>query len=287
MDCPKCGTKSSDTLSCSQCGIVFSKFESSQSQKIHVERQKKLEELNLPHHAVWWVELGFPILAFALSPILFWMFPSLMWATSMWIHEFGHAFAGWFGGVAATPFLGWTSLSSGRSWMVTICFTALIALLGYLSWKKQSYFLVATFVCMFLAQIYFRFFVTYGELQWMFSYMGIGGEFWISTWFLIAYHHRFPEETYWRMLRYPVVFAGAFTFYHIFHLWLGVQAGRRDIPWGSLWGDSGDMDVLRDEWLWTPQMITSSYVKLGYICLAIMISHYLFQVVRKMMKRTT
>ena len=228
----------------------------------------------------WWLELGFPVFALALAPILLWAFPILTWATSLWVHEFGHAFAGWFGGRAATPFVGWTSLSGDRSWTVTICFTVLLGILGYKSWEGRSPFLVLTFILMFLAQLYYRFAMSNSQLGCWISFMGIGGEFWISTWFLVAYHYRMPEATHWHVFRYVGAFVGAFTFYNIYSLWLQVASGKRDVPYGSLWGDSGDMDNLRDVWLWSPDLITSRYLTLANACIALMMVNYLFQVVR-------
>lgn len=284
MECPKCGSKSTSEQVCSSCGIIFERYEVSKSIALKREREKQFASLGGGEYSSGpGLELGLPILAFILSPLLLWMLPGLTWSVCMWTHEFGHAMAAWLGGMAATPFLGWTSYGN-RSWIVTLCFTTLLGLLTYKSWEKKSHFLVTVFACMFIAQMYFRFFLNQDELYCLATFMGIGGEFWISALLVIAYHYNLPKETHWPTLRYFVLFAAAFTFYHNFHLWLGVSHGKEHIPWGSLWGGHGDMDRLRDEWGWSESKITSTYLSLGYVCIAVLAMNYLAQAVCVVLK---
>lgn len=285
MDCPKCRAKSTSLEVCSACGVIFSKYEISKTLTLNLNRNQQFESLtdNQPEPTI---EIGAPIAVFALAALIVWLMPGLAWSVSMWIHEFGHAFAAWFGGIAATPFLGFTSYGAGQSWVVTICFTILLGLLSYLSWKNKSYFLVATFAGMFVMQMYYRFVLTEGELSAMCSYMGIGGEFWISTFFIVAFHYTFPPKVHWQFLRYPLLLNAAITYMNVLKLWVDVSHHRRDLPWGSMWGgdDVGDMNSLVNDWAWTQSEITSSYLRLGYYCLAVIVINYIVQASRALAK---
>ena len=278
MNCPKCHAVSLNEEVCSSCGIIFSKFEKSIDQQKSQKRQGEFAALTgdfIPPS----VELWLPPIAFVLGILILWMMPFLTWMMCMWPHEFGHAFAGWLGGVASTPipFAGFTSYSGTRSWIVTGCFSTLLILLSYKCWKPKSYFLIFTFLGLFIAQFYYRFQDADRLRMWQ-AYGGIGGEFWISAWLIMAYHYRFPEKTYWHVFRPIFLLMGSITFFHNMHLWIAISHGKAQIPWGALWGGHGDMNQLVDNWGWTPPMITESYLRLGYICLAILVLHYVLKV---------
>lgn len=282
MECPKCkASVESNAVECKVCGVIFKKFDDSRSIRLAQDREKLFESVNAPILSVR-MDIILPLIAFLFAWLMKMILPKLVWALSMWVHEFGHATTAWFGGMAATPFLGWTTRSGERSWTVTMCFTALLGILGYKSWEKKSYFLVVTFILFFFTQMYFRFVINEEKLDFMFSYMGIGGEFWISTWLIIAYHYYFPEYTQWRVLKYAALFVGAFVFFNAFSMWKNIYHGYAEFPWGSLWSgeDHGDMNTLRDEFGWQTFQITSSYVKFGTICVTIIIVHYIFQIGR-------
>ncbi|MCB1197097.1 MAG: hypothetical protein KDK51_01895 [Deltaproteobacteria bacterium] len=288
-DCPKCGVKREQgAIECYACGIIFAKYSYDVATVIdHKLFEKMQQQSNALSDRRQWFDWFLPILAFGVAPLFKMIFRKLSWALSMWTHEFGHAFAGWWGGVAATPFLGWTNFAPHRSWYVTLCFTFLLGALGYKSWQKKCHFLTLTFFCMFFVQLYFRFALSEYKLDFMFSYLGIGGEFWISTWLVMAYHHTFPKETHWEYLRYVALFVGALVFLNIFTLWWNISHGQADIPWGSLWGgdDHGDMNSLMLEHGWGPKRMITSYLRLGYICMMLMGLHYLLWGVKLFLKK--
>jgi hypothetical protein len=280
MQCPKCAVISNSPDSCSSCGIIFSKFDAVRTSQQKKEKEKRISDLHDAQIPVW-LEVSFPILAFLFAALFISSAPALGWALGLWPHEFGHAFAGWFRGVAATPFLGWTNYGHGQSWSVTICFSVLLGLLGYLSWKEKSPFLVVIFALMFVVQLYFRFALSDFEWELRAAWSGQGGEFWIGTLMIMAYHYRLPERTYWIVLRYVVLLFGAVVFFRSMHLWLDVQSGAMDIPWGALFDQChGDMDQLRDNHAWTNAEIISSYTRMGYVCLTAIVVNYVVNVVR-------
>lgn len=288
MQCPKCLANSTDPLVCSECGVIFSKFEKSQSTYIprKIPEFQEVETRKIPI----WVEMGLPIAAFLLAPLFKVILPGPAFT---WIHEFGHASAAWFGGVRAIPLpMGWTNWGGEREWAVTICFTILIGLLGYLSWQKRSYFLMTILSLIFVAQIYFRFFLSMGELEAMIVWMGTAGEFWISALFVIAYQFQLPKEIHWHPLRYLFLFLGAASFFVQMQKWIQISKGLDDMRMGHLVMITGahlKTDTLRlvEDWAWTEAEIIQSYLSLGKICIVVMIINYIAHWTMELVKKNS
>jgi hypothetical protein len=265
MNCPKCEKESSNTEVCSVCGVIFAKYEA--SFKTMDIQPKKVDRSQLL------MELGFPIIGM-IAALLISTFPFGQ-LLGIWIHECGHAAAGWLGGIATLPTaMGKALQMSERSWFVTLAFTAFLGFIGYKSWQWKTPFLLATTVSLFLAQLYYRF-ISEDDLQMWFSYMGIGGEFWISAWMMMAFHYKFPEQHRWLQIRFFVFAWGALVFFSSLTSWILIRAGKKDVPYGSLWGGDGDMDMLVYTFGWIPQEITASYLKLGSICILTLIISYI------------
>lgn len=228
-----------------------------------------------------WKELSFPLFAFLAAPIFYWVMMPLGASMSMWIHEFGHAFFAWFSGYYATPFFGVTFITN-QSWGVTICFSILLGTLGYFSWQKRSPFLIAVFSLMFLVQFVFRFFLSSEQQIQAIIWGGNGGTLWIATLMVISYHYRLPETTYWSILRYIVLFVGALVFFTSIKTWWEFEHGVREMPVGvqAMWGLHSDPDRLMDEFGWKQFELVGSYLRTGYICLAIIVINYLVSAAR-------
>lgn len=283
MNCPKCRfdlTQFQKPTECPQCGIIFSKFQpfpeiettDRQDDRRPPDTPKlPFETATLP----WWTELviflGLLIVAWVFTKAM----PTLTWKLSIWIHEFGHAFPSWFSGIAATPLpIGWTNTSAHQSWMVTLCFSFLMIAFSILSFQRQAYFFSISFALGFLVQFYFRF-LDYSTIQFWITYMGQGGEYLVSAWIIMAFHHYLPRETYWDILKYPLGFIALITLIANIETWFGVAKGIKEIPWGALWGDGGDMENLRDIHGWSAVKMGSSYYKLGLFTLIMLAIHFI------------
>lgn len=289
MECPKCTYRNlAKAQECAQCGIVFDKYVNAK-QKKQLYRDKLEEEYrNFQATAQLVVEerwkLLFPLFAVVFIPISkFLIFPAMVFdAMHIWAHEFGHAFAAWFGGRAATPFVLWTNISQERSWFVFVCVLFLMLFLVYKAYQEKTYFLFGTMVVLILTQFYLSLFISEDQLELVFTHSGIGGEFYISVLAIVAFHYRFPKGSYWPFLRYWLLLAGVYVFYKSFYFWKQVDAGFESIPWGSAIHGSddqgGDMNKLRHAWGWSPKKIINSYVGISYMCLTVMLIHYMFVV---------
>lgn len=251
------------------------------------ENDRYLEATTTPELPLW-AELIIPLAAFALAPIFQIFIPNALFT---WIHEFGHAFAGWFSGVAAMPTpRGFTSMGE-PSWGFTIFFSAIVGTFAYASWCRRYWFLGAVFTLTFLFQIYFRFILSRDEVTVMFSWMGEAGQFWISALLVIAYHYEFPEEAYWKNVRYLALILGAAAFYNQMHHWMQIKDGLKDAPIGTLITLGGghlrsDMMVLQEDWAWTEPEMIRSYLTLGKICIMLMIINYVINAIYQWIKRS-
>ncbi len=117
--------------------------------------------------------------------------------------------------------------------------------------------------------------------------MGEGGEFWISALLVIAYHYEFPEETYWKNVRYAFLILGAAAFYGQMREWMLMKDGLKEVPIGTLITIGGghlrsDMMVLQEDWAWTEPEMINSYLTLGKICIMLMIINYVGNLARMM-----
>ena len=274
--CPNCFFESSVHTSkneCVKCGIIFEKFQSHRPYR--QPALKHAEPSTWKKTLPWWTEL----VVFLGLVCISWTFtktmPILSWKLSIWVHEFVHALPSWFSGIAATPLpIGWTNTAAQQSWWVTLCFSFLMISLGVLSFQAKAYFFALSCACGFLAQLYFRF-LDYKTIRFWITYMGQGGEYLVSAWLIMAFHHKLPRETYWDILKYPVTFIALITFIENIETWFGVFRHGKEIPWGALWGDGGDMERLRGAYGWSHLLIGSNYYKLGILSLLLLSAHYM------------
>ncbi len=120
--CPKCLAQSNNDQTCSVCGVIFNKFNVAPNTQAKSENERYLKATTIPDIPLW-AELAIPLAAFILAPIFRIFIPSPLFT---WIHEFGHAFSGWFAGVASMPSpRGFTSMGE-PSWAFTIFFSIIV-----------------------------------------------------------------------------------------------------------------------------------------------------------------
>ena len=245
------------------------------------ENNLELEHSNpWPHLIAPWAAL----LLAMVSKIL--ILPALILdGCQIWVHEFGHAFIGWFGSRAATPLgIGWTNMELERSWFVYACFLFLIGITAWRSIQHRYYYLVFLALLALIGQTHFTFFSNDWRWARMVSYGGIGGEFWLSALLIMSFHYRLPSSIRWDWLRYFVLLVGVYTFYHAITFWHGVESGTQMFPWGSLiHGEedgNGDMNRLVHEYGWTKEYIIAKYLQDGRVLLIILALHYLFHAAR-------
>jgi len=190
----------------------------------------------------------------------------------VWMHEFGHATAAWLCGFRALPLpFGWTPVEPEHSDFVYYGLLLLFGLLFLAGLKERKVWPMVAAVVLGLLQYYMTWRMPEHRQEfWWSAFGGVGGEFYLSTLFMMFFYVQLPEKFKWGACRYVFFLIGATAFLNIFLMWNQVYHGLEEIPFGSMIngeGDQGgDMNKLMDGFGWTKFQIRRTYHLLGYGC---------------------
>jgi len=203
----------------------------------------------------------------SLTPLNF-----LMRGFHVWMHEFGHATAAWMTGRKATPLpIGWTPIEDEYSHFVYFGVLLLLGILFVAGWKERKIWPMVIAVALAGLQFQLTWRTTLYKQEFLWTFCGIGGEFYLSTLMVAAFYVQLPEKFKWGACRWVCLFIGASCFLHIYLFWRDVYHGLEDIPMGSLvMGEddaNGDMNRLMNDWNWSHSMIRRHYHALGNGCI--------------------
>jgi Zn-finger nucleic acid-binding protein len=132
----------------------------------------------------------------------------------IWIHEFGHAIPAWLAGYRALPLpVGWTSIEPERS---VVVYFAILFLLSVLFWTGQKQKLRGAMV-LAVALAIAQFMITWRTHpqtidRWIY-FSGVGGEFFVSAFLMIAFYFQMPDRFRWDFWRYVVLVIAASAFF--------------------------------------------------------------------------
>jgi hypothetical protein len=202
-----------------------------------------------------------------LSPLKF-----LLTGFQVWMHEFGHATAAWMCGFRATPLpLGWTPVEPVYSPFVYFGLLLMLVILFLAGLKERKVWPMVAAVGLAVVQFYMTWRMP--ELRqefWWGAFGGVGGEFYLSTLFMLSFWVQFPEKFKWGACRYVFFLIGATAFLHIWWFWRDVYTGHEEIPFGSMINGEedagGDMNKLMDGFFWKKFDIRRNYHLLGNGC---------------------
>lgn len=234
------------------------------------ERLLKQGEANV---RIWGIPIAI-VLALSLN------LTGLNWFWNMWIHELGHAVIAWFSGYRAMPTLAVTITSLDQSLFV---YFGILFLLGLLFWSGKNEhqpWTMGLAVMLILIQFQLTWMTSRDTYEMLQAFGGVGGEFYLSAFFIVAFYFSLPRRLYWEFWRYLALIISASTFINSFTMWHRIDKGRAFIPWGTFWGGqgdgAGDMNKLTDWFGWSNNQIIDTYRILGDICLWILIGVYLY-----------
>jgi hypothetical protein len=204
----------------------------------------------------------------------------LLRGVQIWIHEFGHATVAWMAGHAATPLpFGWTNVSENRSPIVYICVLLLLLILFWSGLREKKYSAMGMAVIIAIGQFYMTWLMPEHTYYVLFSFGGIGGEFYLSTLLMVCFYFPLPDKFRWDFWRYIVLVLAIYTFTESFGMWHHIKTGAAEIPWGTMLGGQGDaggdMNTLSSLG-WSDAQIINTYSQLGNICLFVSIGVYIF-----------
>lgn len=204
----------------------------------------------------------------------------MLFGVVIWMHEFGHATVAWLCGYRAIPLpFGWTSTSLDKSLFVYFGVLTLLGLLFWTGQKEQRRWPTALAAALAIAQFYGTWIASDDTYDLLLSFGGIGGEFYLSTLLIVSFYFPLPEKWRWDFYRYPAVLAAGFVFIGSAWKWHQIESGLQAIPWGTLFGGSGDMGGDMNRLVghgWSDRAIIDTYNSLGGACIAAIVGVYLY-----------
>ncbi|MBT5900510.1 MAG: hypothetical protein HOH58_00195 [Opitutaceae bacterium] len=198
----------------------------------------------------------------------------------IWIHEFGHASVAWMSGYKALPLpLGWTTISPTKETFVYWGILFLLSVFFVAGWKERRIWPLILAPVIALAQWWMTWVVPDWRTEMWNDFGGVGGEFYLSALMVGSFFIALPDKFRWGTCRYLFLFIGAGCFLESYHFWQEVEAGREEIPWGTMIhgedDEGGDMNKLHQGWGWPRQKIIQIYTTLGNTCILAVAAIYL------------
>ncbi|MDI1247622.1 MAG: hypothetical protein PSV13_01940 [Lacunisphaera sp.] len=190
----------------------------------------------------------------------------------VWMHEFGHATAAWLCGFRALPLpFGWTPVEPVYSPFVYWGLLLLFGILFVAGAVERKVWPMIAAVLLALLQYYMTWRMPEHRQEfWWSAFGGVGGEFYLSTLFMMFFYVQLPEKFRWGACRYVFFLIGATAFLNIVLMWNQVYRGLEEIPFGTMINgeedQGGDMNKLMDGFGWTKFQIRRTYHQLGHGC---------------------
>lgn len=206
----------------------------------------------------------------------------LLQGIDIWFHEFGHAIVAWMAGRRAIPLpFGFTPVNPERSFFVYVGVLILFGLLFWAGQREQKRWPQILAVSLVTIQFGMTWLMSANTFEMLLYFGGIGGEFLICALLIVSYYFPLPQYFQWGLYRYPVVVGASFTFFGSLWNWRQVRRGLQDIPWGSMWGGDGDMEMLAYGHGWSQQQIINTYNSLGMLCVSAILAIYFYMVLKQ------
>jgi len=191
----------------------------------------------------------------------------LCWFLGMFLHEGGHALAGWLGGRVAipTPFGATFFIGSGRLRIISVVLLLVFAGTMLLGLQRRLYLLATLAVVAATATFYLAFVVPERSGLEFFILAGGAGQITLSAALICLYPWQAPKGLRWDFWRYPALVLGSLVFVDAFRMWELATTNPLLAPHGSAVGGDGDLERLKASFGWTEASLINFFWDL---CLA-------------------
>jgi len=293
VQCPKCHFDHAlQTTECLKCGIIFSRYQAALEaeqagppppEPISSPLPLSPDEPDIARgDAVR--ELQYRVFALPLALLLAWLvartpFRMAEGMLAMVVHGCGHAISAWLTGRWAIPMLWVTPHGESRSWFIVLFLAAAFIFLGYLAWRAERWGWVAAAGTALLLQMIFLNLPAESTIV----FCGDGGAMVLATMLMATFYSPRESRIYksWG-LRWGLLVIGAMAFLHVFLMWKGPL---EDLPFGEIEGvNLSDPSLLTEMYGWTVLQLVDRYVRLGTICLVVLLALYVLGLVSAYLK---
>ena len=280
MECPKCHFDHPQQVNeCLKCGIVFSKylaFQEAVAAVRDVTPQRSAVDIALAQREAH-NETLCRTFALPAALLLGWLvnkaMPTVAAFLAMWLHESGHAITAWFCGYAAFPTAWITLISDERGRWISLVLVALLALGGYVAFRKERWFLVAVSAAVILL-------VIAGNLQTEFrahmltTFWGEGGAYVLSTVLMMTFYARPDSPITRNQVRWGLLILGAIAFWSVYSRWSGGFENIAQYLEDTDERGPSDMMQLTTMYGWSIYALVHRYWQLGNACMVALAAAY-------------
>jgi hypothetical protein len=191
-------------------------------------------------------------------------------------HELGHAITGWWCGFTAVPGLWKTIIPEVRSTIAPVVIAGLELGLAYVGWRTERLW----WVVIALALGVLQFVGTTARVdtaQLAITFGGDGGAMVVGTLLILTFFA--PEGSKFRhgALRWGLLVIGAAAFVDTASTWWRARTDVDVIPFGEIEGVGLSDPSKLAEAGWSPHLITSRYLTLAAVCLAVILGVWAWQ----------
>lgn len=213
----------------------------------------------------------------------------LLFPFQIQFHELGHALPAWLSSRAALPLpCGFTSWKEDPSLFTGLCFLFLVGVLVHRGYVEARPFAMAVGITLAVLQGLFSLVLSDDTAKMIILLDGIGGEFWLTTFVMVAFYFPVPDRFRWDFFRFLLLVPAAGAWTASVHLWIDVARGKTPMPMGSLFGTagdgSGDLERLVNEYDFTPAALTKLYVALAVLTGVVLASVYAYFALRALVE---
>ncbi|MFO0694130.1 MAG: hypothetical protein U0230_11280 [Polyangiales bacterium] len=213
----------------------------------------------------------------------------LLFPFQIQFHELGHALPAWLSSRAALPLpCGFTSWKEDPSLFTGLCFLFLVGVLVYRGYVEARPFAIAVGITLAVLQGLFSLVLPDDTAKMIILLDGIGGEFWLTTFVMVAFYFPVPDRFRWDFFRFLLLVPAAGAWTASVRLWIDVARGRTPMPMGSLFGaagdGSGDLERLVNDYDFTQAALTKLYVALAALTGVVLASVYAYFALRAILE---
>lgn len=269
--CVRCRSRKTNLAQCPFCGTPASELvEQAPAESSLAQFDRAVEK----HLRTWAVPAVFAVaILVAQSDMLHGLARTFM---TMWLHELGHAIAGWMTGYGAVPGPWRTLVSDERMILVTIAIVVALGALAYRALSDDRRILAGGLAAGAVLAIAGATLVAPHDARMLFTFAGDAGMMLIGAALVLTFWASPGSHLHESWLRWGFVVIGAFALVDGMGTWWIARGDPSAIPYGEIEGVGlSDPSKLTDVHGWSQGDMIRRFSNVGLVACAICAGRYL------------